>query len=1072
MKINMPVTQREIELSDKHMIVSKTDIKGRITFINRDFIDISGFTEDELLGASHNIVRHPDMPPEAFEDLWRTVKKGKPWIGIVKNRCKNGDHYWVEAIVQPLAENNEVTGYISVRRKASREQIAGAEQYHKVLRSEADWFHTSWRKVSNLRKRISLKFRIISIFAAVAFTALSIGYFGLNGIKSSNIGLETVYKNNVIPLKELKTVSDMYAVDIVDASHKVRNGNYTWAEGETHVDKALTVVEKEWKAYTSRPLSKEELSLVKETEPLFERANQATSELKSILRAQDAKRIATFTAAELYPAIDPLSEKINQLALLQLDAAEDTYISATKSFEKLVIESTVLIGLGLLITGVLGFLLYNAIMPRVRDAIRYLLLSSQGMTHESVIRHGWRDELTDVMDAYRALRTKLDFDNAETVAGIDRIKSALDNASIPVTVGNELNRLIYMNKAGFALWHKMAPELAKKHPGFAVEKLIGGTLGQYVENEADRAVYVAEHKSKALLSTEMGGLHLELTFNPVHNAEGVYIGRMIQWNDRTAEVNAELEVTRLVNEAIAGNLSERVNTSIMPEGFLLDTAKGINNMLDAVIGPLNKAAEYVDNFANGVIPAPITEEYNGDFNKIKENLNSCVHALKSLVKDTNMLAEAAAQGQLSTRADASKHWGDYRKIVEGVNNTLDSVIGPLNVAAKCVDDISRGDIPEEIRDTYNGDFNNIKNNLNTCIKAINRLVADANMLADAARDGNIYVRAEAGQHQGDFRKIVEGVNNTLEMIVSPIITVKMAAETINSAAQEISAGNNDLSQRTEHQASSLEETASSMEELASTVKQNAENAKQANQLAIAASTIAVKGGEAVSDVVSTMAAINESSRKIEDIISVIDGIAFQTNILALNAAVEAARAGEQGRGFAVVAGEVRNLAQRSASAAKEIKDLITDSVSKTAEGTKQVENAGATMQEIVNSVKRVSDIIGEITAASVEQSSGIDQVNNAVTSMDEVTQQNAALVEEAAAAAESLMEQAMTLVESVNKFRTSADETQLSVSQASHLKRPSTPLKSASKPASKTVSPPPAATFSKTGTDDGDWEEF
>jgi methyl-accepting chemotaxis protein len=224
-----------------------------------------------------------------------------------------------------------------------------------------------------------------------------------------------------------------------------------------------------------------------------------------------------------------------------------------------------------------------------------------------------------------------------------------------------------------------------------------------------------------------------------------------------------------------------------------------------------------------------------------------------------------------------------------------------------------------------------------------------------------------------------------------------------------------------------------MEQLASTVKNNAENAKQANQLSIAASDIAVKGGAVVSDVVATMSAINDSSKKIEDIISVIDGIAFQTNILALNAAVEAARAGEQGRGFAVVAGEVRNLAQRSASAAKEIKDLIHDSVSKTAEGTQQVETAGNTMHEIVSSVQRVTDIMAEITAASTEQSAGINQVNQAVTSMDEVTQQNAALVEEAAAAAESLVEQAESLIDVVSAFKLSGENSRVKLSSTAKL---------------------------------------
>jgi methyl-accepting chemotaxis protein len=480
--------------------------------------------------------------------------------------------------------------------------------------------------------------------------------------------------------------------------------------------------------------------------------------------------------------------------------------------------------------------------------------------------------------------------------------------------------------------------------------------------------------------------------------------------------NMVIEVANLEKAAIEGDLSTRADTSKY-QGEFKKVIAGFNATLDALITPLNVAADYMDKFASGVIPPSITDEYQGDFNQIKQNINACVFALSLLVKDTQLLSDAAAKGDLSVRADASKHWGDYNKIIEGVNHTLDSLIGPLNVAANYVERISQGDIPEKISAPYYGDFNTIKNNLNTCIDAVNKLVSDANMLAEAAADGRVMARADANVHQGDFRKIVEGVNSTLETIVAPIILVKEAAETINTAAGEIASGNNDLSTRTEQQASSLEETAASMEELSSTVKQNAENAKQANQLAIAASGIAIKGGEVVGQVVTTMMNINESAHKIEAIISVIDGIAFQTNILALNAAVEAARAGEQGRGFAVVAGEVRNLAQRSASAAKEIKELISDSVNKTTEGTAQVENAGKTMEEIVGSVKRVGDIIAEIAAASNEQSNGINQVNQAVTSMDEVTQQNAALVEEAAAAAESLVEQADALNSAISVFK-------------------------------------------------------
>ncbi|MBC7415460.1 MAG: methyl-accepting chemotaxis protein, partial [Herminiimonas sp.] len=267
---------------------------------------------------------------------------------------------------------------------------------------------------------------------------------------------------------------------------------------------------------------------------------------------------------------------------------------------------------------------------------------------------------------------------------------------------------------------------------------------------------------------------------------------------------------------------------------------------------------------------------------------------------------------------------------------------------------------------------------------------------------------------GRLLQALKDMNANLQKIVAE---VRSGTDTIATASSEIASGNLDLSSRTEQQASSLEETASSMEELTSTVKQNADNARQANGLAMTASEVARKGGSVVAEVVQTMGSINASSRKIIDIIAVIDGIAFQTNILALNAAVEAARAGEQGRGFAVVASEVRNLAQRSAAAAKEIKSLIGDSVEKVEIGTKLVDQAGATMGEIVDSVRRVTDIMGEITAASQEQTAGIEQINQAITEMDNVTQQNAALVEEAAAAAESLQDQAANLSQVVSVFK-------------------------------------------------------
>jgi methyl-accepting chemotaxis protein len=314
-------------------------------------------------------------------------------------------------------------------------------------------------------------------------------------------------------------------------------------------------------------------------------------------------------------------------------------------------------------------------------------------------------------------------------------------------------------------------------------------------------------------------------------------------------------------------------------------------------------------------------------------------------------------------------------------------------------------------------------------RSITRPIDAAVKIAQTVAAGDLTSRIEVTSQDetGQLMQALKDMNTSLVGIVG---NVRQGTDTIATASSQIAAGNQDLSSRTEEQASSLEETAASMEELTSTVKQNADNARQANQLAVSASSVAVKGGAVVAQVVGTMGAINTSSRKIVDIIGVIDGIAFQTNILALNAAVEAARAGEQGRGFAVVAAEVRNLAQRSAAAAKEIKTLIGDSVDKVEEGSRQVAEAGKTMDEIVDSVRRVTDIMAEITAASQEQTQGIEQINQAITQMDQVTQQNAALVEEAAAAAQSLQEQAGGLSQVVSIFKLDDEQARHNAYQA------------------------------------------
>jgi methyl-accepting chemotaxis protein len=423
---------------------------------------------------------------------------------------------------------------------------------------------------------------------------------------------------------------------------------------------------------------------------------------------------------------------------------------------------------------------------------------------------------------------------------------------------------------------------------------------------------------------------------------------------------------------------------------------GINNTLDAVIGPLNVAADYVDRISKGNIPVRITDNYNGDFNQIKSNLNQCIDAVNLLVSDANMLSVAAVDGKLATRADSSRHYGDFRKIVEGVNSTLDAVIGPLNVAADYVARISIGDMPAVITENYNGDFNNIKSNLNQLIVALNEVVEKARLVSNGDLTVDLKKRSENDDLMQSLTDMVKATAN----IISEFQT---AANNISASSQQMSSTSQQMSQGATEQASSAEEVSSSMEEMAANIQQNTDNAQQTEKIALNAA----EGINKVND------AAGETLRYMQDIaekVSIIGEIARQTNILALNAAVEAARAGEHGKGFAVVAAEVRKLAERSQVAAVEI-DLLTKN------SVKATDESGRLLSAIAPEIGKTAKLVQEIAAASIEQNSGADQVNNAIQQLNQVTQQNAAASEEMATSSEELAGQAEALLEMISFFK-------------------------------------------------------
>lgn len=641
---------------------------------------------------------------------------------------------------------------------------------------------------------------------------------------------------------------------------------------------------------------------------------------------------------------------------------------------------------------------------------------------------------------------------------VARLQGALDASGQAVIMVDRDFIVTYANNATIELLTRYQHQIAAEFPGFLPDNIHGICIDIFHKNPSHQRQLLDDPNNLPYKTDiEIGNLRFELNVTAIKDATGTYVGNTLEWSDVTETRQKELEVARL-QSAIDG---AQTNLMICDTDLIITYANpAVANMMGARADHLSRvfpgfdAKNLVGQCIDQFHKSPIHQQnILSDPNKLPWNAEISVAGLEFSLNATaimdhqgNMMGNMVEWNDITEQKDAE------RQIQSLINN---AAIGQLDARIESSE--------------YKGFIKGLGDSINQLMSAVTEPIREAQRVIKLLSDGDLTVQME-GEFVGEFSELRDAFNMTTDNLADMVDQIIEGSETILTSADEISRGNADLSQRTEEQASSLEETASSMEQMTSTVKQSADNAREASLLATEAQNQAEKGGEVVQKAIHAMGEINTSSKKIADIIGVIDEIAFQTNLLALNAAVEAARAGEQGKGFAVVAAEVRNLAQRSAGAAKEIKGLINDSVERVGEGSVLVDDSGKTLVEIVNSVKKVSVIIADIATAGLEQSAGIEEVNRSITQMDSMTQQNAALVEEASAASESMNDEAKSMNDLMDFFILDEEEPVVVPKRKRRKSRTvSEPVERAviRKPAKSRRRPP-----TPVETDDDEWEEF
>jgi len=911
----------------------------------------------------------------------------------------------------------------------------------------------------NVFKNIRLS---LQLFALVAFTlAIAAGLiaYSMQQVRSTQGTLKHTIDNRMVSGQSIQGVADALSLSL-EASLDVIEKKQTAIEAHDQIKKAIDKARDDWDNYFLGDMITEEQELADETTPLLDGAYGKIDRLLKKLETGDVADLPTWRNATLRPALVDGAANLKKLIAMQLTAANLDLDNANKNYQLAMRNSIVLLSAGGLLAIALAWFIIHLAMRKLgadpgvaaqvarRIASGDLQFEMEARRHDAISLMGALRQMKDSL-----LHSKLDYQGQ--INAIAKVQGVIE-CTLEGNIGNANE--IFLNVLGYSL-----------------EDVKDRNYAMFVDSQDSAANHglwqaLARGESRQgefrMNARDKHEVWFQGVFNPIVDASGKPFKVVAYLNDVTKQ-----RQEALLNAAFRGAL-DRLDANVM----VADNDLKIIFVNPAASRMLARAQDAFRKELPGFDAGKLLGSSLDSMTKEPAVLRGVIERLTDIQTRQEVIGGRTMKNFMSPmKDDTGRRLGT---VIEWFDRTQE--VATESELHGIIAAVTAGNLDNRISlEGKREFFLTLSTGINELVEAIATVVVEVRGVVAAANQGDLTRRIETQGKAGLLVQIGSGINDLTSTLSGLVSQVKTASAEVSRGADEISQGNANLSQRTEEQASSLEETASSMEEMTSTVKQNADNAAHASKLAVAARDQAEKGGSVVSKAVTAMVGINDASKKIADIISVIDGIAFQTNLLALNAAVEAARAGEQGRGFAVVATEVRNLAGRSAAAAKEIKSLIQDTVSKVDEGSKLVTQSGTTLGEIVTAVKKVTDIVSEIAAASTEQSAGIEQVNKAVMQLDELTQQNAALVQQASAVSQAMAEQARDLNSALGRYQVNSATNAAPASSVAGAQTPSAAdRRKAGRPwtpdrtAAATKPEPRATTRVASGANDTEWKEF